>query len=80
MCDEQPHFGLLRQPGKGDVWRILFLHLNHAQVRATDLQQVNHVTFFSDHPLQFDILITLLELLHQPVMVFRLIGIGKHYA
>ncbi|MNN30036.1 hypothetical protein D3C81_1436690 [compost metagenome] len=78
--DEQPHFRLFRQPRKPDVRRVTGLNLHHAEMRTAALQQVKHVAVFGDHPLQFDILIALLEKLHQSIMVFRLIGIGEHQA
>ncbi len=64
MGDEQPHFGLLRQPGEGDIRRITFLHFYHAQMRTAALQQIDNVAFLGDHPFQLNFRVALFEQLH----------------
>ncbi|MNI88347.1 hypothetical protein D3C73_1456390 [compost metagenome] len=76
--DEQPHFSLLRQPREGDIRWITGLNFYHAKVRAAALQQIEHVPVLGNHAFEFNILIAPLKVQHQPVVVIRLVGIGKY--
>ena len=49
-------------------------------MRAAALQQIDNVAFLGDHPFQLNLRVALFEQLHQPIVMFGLVGIGKHHA